>query len=609
MKNSVRAIEKSIKGEAKDKALEGIITYIKLEDGKLLPLSRYEDNTWKLPRHWFPDSSTSYHTSISFKKIKGSELRVAAKIVMAKIIRGGVTKKLRGSTIFRNFSNIVYFLNWLTDLNIENTSKVNQLIAQQYVNYVKELKTRDSPNRPLSEGTVCYRLLAVESCWKNLLNSKYEFSRPWPETTATRLAGFDSHGKPKTEIIPNEFLNDIFQHAESILSGSALLIEYLNLLESFEPRCKSANNQGEEKTMFLRSHGWEGTATSFNLEMLTLRDSCFLIILITTGIRIHELCNLKRNNWFSEIREGERYYFLGSRSDKTGEGSTHWLCPKIAIDALDVLSELMAPVEKKLQKEIVEAIAVSDLVRAANLKRISNSLVIAPVNRKNGQIGVLSASAINNRINKLAENASINWHFSSHQFRRTFASYVVHNKLGDLRYLREHFKHWSLDMTILYAMDECQDYEIYDDIYAAFDDKRQGIIGHWLEPNTPLSGGLAPKVRNLRDKLIPIRTYDSHRSMVNKISEQIHLRSTGIAWCTNDDGTCAVGQCDTCEHGLIDNNHTAYWEGVFTHQLELRDNTDIGFSGSVIVENHIKRCEHVLAALGVEVEALRKDRS
>lgn len=145
MKNSVRAIEKSIKGEAKDKALEGIITYIKLEDGKLLPLSRYEDNTWKLPRHWFPDSSTSYHTSISFKKIKGSELRVAAKIVMAKIIRGGVTKKLRGSTIFRNFSNIVYFLNWLTDLNIENTSKVNQLIAQQMLIMLKSSKLETLP--------------------------------------------------------------------------------------------------------------------------------------------------------------------------------------------------------------------------------------------------------------------------------------------------------------------------------------------------------------------------------------------------------------------------------------------------------------------------------
>lgn len=598
-----------VKAEAADTRFDSIVTYIKLESGNLLPLSRYEDHTWELPRHWFPDSSTNFHTTISFEKIHSSELREAAKVIVAKLIKRGVTKKIRGSTIFQNYINIVYFLNWLADLNIKNTTEITELVAQQYVNHVKNLKTRDSSgkNKPLSEGTVCYRLLAVEKCWENLLNSKYEFSRPWPETSAMKLTKFDPHGKSKTEIIPAEFLNSIFQYAERIFLNSHRFIEYLHLLESFKPRCMSANNQGEEKTLFLRGHGWQGTATSFNLAVLSLRDSCFLIILITTGIRIHELCNLKSNNWFSEVRDGERYYFLGSRSDKTGEGSTHWLCPKIAIDALNVLSELMIPVEKKLQQEIVEAIAVNDLPRVINLRKISNSLVITSVNKKSGQIGVLSASAVNRRINKMAEHASINWHFTSHQFRRTFANYVVHNKLGDLRYLREHFKHWSLDMTLLYAMDECQDYEIYDDIYAAFDEKRQGIIGHWLEPNTPLSGGLAPKVRNLRDKLIPTKTFDSHLSMVNKISDQIYLRSTGIAWCTNDDGTCAVGQCDTCEHGLIDHNHTSYWQGVYAHQLELRDNKDIGLSGSAIVENHIQRCEIVLKGLGADIEGFKKE--
>lgn len=596
MMKSYNETENRVKVKATDKCFDSVVTYIKLENGNLLPLSRYEDHTWELPRHWFPDSSTSFHTSISFEKINSSELREAAKVAVAKLIRRGETKKLRGSTIFQNYINLVYFLNWLADFNIKNTVEITELVAQQYVNHVKNLKTRHSSgkHRPLSEGTVCYRLLAVENLWKNLLNSKYEFSRPWPESSAMKLTKFDPHGKSKTEIIPSEFLNGIFQHAETILLNSNRVIEYIHLLESFKPRCMSANNQGEEKTMFLRSHGWQGTATSFNLAVLSLRDSCFLIILITTGIRIHELCNLKRNNWFSEVRDGERYYFLGSRSDKTGEGSTHWLCPKIAIDALNVLSELMISVEKKLQQEIVESIAVNDLPRVNNLRKISNSLVITPVNKKSGQIGVLSASAINRRINKMAENASINWHFTSHQFRRTFANYVVHNKLGDLRYLREHFKHWSLDMTLLYAMDEYQDYEIYDNIYAAFDEKRQGIIGHWLEPNTPLSGGLAPKVRNLRDKLIPTKTFDSHQSMVNKISDQIYLRSTGIAWCTNDDGTCVVGQCDTCEHGLIDHNHISYWKGVYAHQLELRDNKDIGLSGAAIVENHIQRCEHVL---------------
>jgi len=119
-------------------------------------------------------------------------------------------------------------------------------------------------------------------------------------------------------------------------------------------------------------------------------------------------------------------------------------------------------------------------------------------------------------------------------------------------------------MSALYAMNTAQDLELYDEIYAAFDDKRQGIIGHWLEPDTPLSGGLGQHIVNTRNKGETVRTYKSRKEMIQQISEQIFLRSTGIAWCTNDNGTCGGGACEECEHGVVDDTKRKWWEAIYS---------------------------------------------
>lgn len=159
-------------------------------------------------------------------------------------------------------------------------------------------------------------------------------------------------------------------------------------------------------------------------------------------------------------------------------------------------------------------------------------------------------------------------------------------------------------MTALYGMNEKQELELYDEIYAAFAEKRQAIIGHWLEPDTRLSGGLAPHVRQMRSRNENLRTYKDRREMVRSISDLVFLRSTGIAWCTNDTGVdCAGGQCEACEHGCVDDSHKPFWEGLYVQQIELRQIEGLGEAGSKTVERTIDRCEQVLADLGVDLNS------
>ena len=115
-----------------------------------------------------------------------------------------------------------------------------------------------------------------------------------------------------------------------------------------------------------------------------------------------------------------------------------------------MLSDLMLPMQQLLEQQLDAAQQVGDAQEVARLTRRSNSVVLSKAPRQNNKIDVLSSTAINYRLQKLADSLGLDIKLASHRFRRTFASYVVHHKLGDLRYLRDHFKHWSLEMTVLY---------------------------------------------------------------------------------------------------------------------------------------------------------------
>ncbi|CAN0571311.1 unnamed protein product, partial [Laminaria digitata] len=256
------------------------------------------------------------------------------------------------------------------------------------------------------------------------------------------------------------------------------------------------------------------------------------------------------------VGDGERFYFLASRSDKTHAGKTSWLCPEIAIEAVKVLERLSAPLQRDLEAELEAAKETEDLQEITRLRSISGAVGLVKAPKHENRLYRLSILSLDTALKKFSKSLGLDWKLAAHQFRRTFANYVVHHKLGDLRYLRDHFKHWSLDMTILYAMNEGQDLELYDEVYAAFDQKRQAVVGHWLEPDTPLSGGMAGHIRQMRSRTEEVRTYKDRRTMVEAISDLVFLRSTGIAWCTNDTGVdCAGGQCEDGEHGCIDDTH------------------------------------------------------
>ncbi|MCE0760576.1 hypothetical protein LWH94_15385 [Marinobacter sp. G11] len=596
--------ERLFKALPSGEGLHGIITTDRA-DGVLYVLSRYEDPEWWLPKSKSTGNQPDNSRKLDFTRIKGTQLQAEAKIVLARLIWG--EHSLSNSSIKNAFHHLVSWLSWLREHGIYSQEQVTPLVAVRYVRYIHGLTSSHKPGKPLASITKWNKLSAVERCWQFLRDTPCGFDHPWPESSAHALSGYDGRSRQaKTDIIPDEVLRTLFQHAESLLRRADELLQHRDTLAAFQYRSKNRTDLNKEKARYLKTRGWDQGLRALNTTLRDLRDGCFIIILATTGIRAHELGNIRRDEWYSEDREGERIYFLGSRSDKTHEGKTSWLCPEITVQAVKVLERLSLPLQRELNQAMEAAKVARDYEEITRLRSISGTVGLTKGWNQSNRINLLGYLGLNKCLKDFAKKLRLDWNLASHQFRRTFANYVVHHKLGDLRYLRDHFKHWSLDMTILYAMNETQDLELYDEIYAAFDGKRQAIVGHWLEPDTPLSGGMAGHIRQMRSRSEKVRTYKDRREMIEAISELVYLRSTGIAWCTNDTGVdCAGGQCEGCEHGCIDDSHKPFWEGLYMQQIELRQIDDLDDSGSKTVERTMERCEKVLTDLGVDISRLR----
>ncbi|MEZ8107274.1 hypothetical protein [Vibrio cortegadensis] len=244
------------------------------------------------------------------------------------------------------------------------------------------------------------------------------------------------------------------------------------------------------------------------------------------------------------------------------------------------------------------------------LEEISDHICLSKNLKAGNQINLLSGTTITEyRLPNLCKQIGSDWNLSAHQFRRTFANYAVHSELGDLRALKDHFKHWSITMTALYAFNDDLDAELFEELLRQKYLIEEEIKQDWFELDTPITGSdMAQKIMQIREDGELIKAFGSHAAMVKAFTASIPIRSVGIGWCTNDD-ECKCGKPDSCESGIVDKRHATYWTGMLVQQMKLLrlGVSDIGEAGIANVRKGMGRCEKVLTALGFDVEAMKQE--
>jgi integrase len=586
-----------------------LIVSMRKIDGKWVIVSRYGEDIW-----WLTGATTN--TVKAAKKLDfgvvPQNFRGVAKAVMYRLMRRGRTgqKRPRASSLFGTLDCLRLFFEYLKALGISTLTNTSSLAC---TNYAQTCRARSG--RPLAPSTLSNRLSAVEVLYEL---SQYTDTpipeHPWPHSTAVLLAndkkGRDS-SQQKTPLMPDEIFTTLFRRAWEVIQGADRLLDLREEMARIDALSANVSRYTSKlrRNKRLRELGFEGGLLQLRSSLLDIRTAAYIVIASVSGCRNHELAFLRTNAYrTTEDDDGERYCWMRSKSTKTDEGDTEWMVPEAAVTALQVMERWSAPYQVILRQEIKCLRADSPMdPEIGDAEEHLDALFVGKDSAKGNLVRTLGLAAWNEQLRVFANRCGVDWKLASHQFRRKFANYAARSQFGDLRYLKQHFKHWSMDMTLGYALNESQEMSLYLEIEDELDELKEAVVSGWLDSSTPLAGKYGRNIMDWRDRVDTIVLFKSHAHMVKSIAHSTAIRSNGHAWCTADDNLCVGNTLERtrcaggCDNAVIAPQHAFIYQGLRDHLSTLLDADDIGKGGRARVQRDLDRCTDVLRSLGFEL--------
>lgn len=582
-------------------------------DGIWVIKSQYGDDAWHLTGG---TTNTQASKNVIDFALVPTAYREVVKAMMYRYLRrgrGGQAKPSAG-TMLNSFSDLLPFLRHLDSLKLRHLGAVTPMVCATYVAACKAERQERKKGKPLSDAMLMRRFVAVE--WLHELSQFTATpmpSAPWPETSATHLAGrMGRDRRSKTPLIPDNVFTTLFKAAYLLVQRGD---ELLNLRDALYAVGADRQEQHRhtiktEKNRHLKANGWDGGLDGFNATLRQLRTACYVVVASLSGCRNHELAYVQRGACYrTEDDEGEFYWWMRSQSDKTGAGKTEWMVPEAAVEALLVMDRWAVPYQTMISEEIAQRRAANPQdAEIAEAQKHANAVFLGATKQQGNRVRTLSVQTWSRSLKAFAKLCGVDWDLTSHQFRRKFANYAARSQFGDLRYLREHFKHWSQDMTNDgYALNESQEMELYAEIAEELEAIKLGLAEQWLSPGEPLAGGYGKNLMDWRSWAENIALFKDHATMVRSVAESHAIRSNGHAWCTADDNQCVGNtfektRCSGCDNAVIGRSHARMYQRLYSDLKELALCDDIGLGGQARVQRDLGRCRDVLVSLGYDPE-------
>lgn len=545
------------------------------------------------------------------------------KAVMYRFLRRGRAGEQRpkAGTLNQFFKNTTAFLRYLDALTVARLELVTPIVCTNYAAECREYRqSRQRKDKPLSQKGLLNRFQAVEALYEL---SQYTHDpipqHPWFGTSSTAMAGLTGSGAPRkqggqTPLMPDTVFCTLFEKAYEQVQHGKRLLDLRDAVTTVvtERRAQKPWALIDAKNQHLAALGWEGGLAAFNQTLLDLRTACYIVLASTSGCRNHELANVQLGaHHRTEDDEGTIFHWMRSKSEKTDTGVHDWMIPEAAVRALRLMEHWAEPYQAIISAEIVERRKVSPVdPEIAHAQKHRHALFLGSTSKKSNQVRTLSNEGWGHSLKAFTKNAGLDWSLTSHQFRRKFANYVAHSQFGDLRYLREHFAHWSMDMTLGYAMDDGWgshlDLELYDDIQAELEDIKLGTVDSWLGDER-LAGGYGRSIKRWQRDPANLALFKDHQTMVLSIAESTAIRSNGHAWCTADNDGCVGNtlertRCSDCNNAVIGRGHLGIYRQLYGNLKELLECSDIGEGGRMRVLRDLERCRDVFMQLGYDPE-------
>ena len=624
--------------------------------GSGLVLSRYGDPVWNFTSYIHTRNKAASEKKIVFSSLQfadGSHLTDPQRAHLLAGVKAFLYvrltcnssrsgKPLSEITVVNLWMNLRPLLRWMVGAGYGCFADLTPEACMVYVNHSKnrttwEHSTGGRKGKKLTAVVFYSYCLCVEELWnfrEYLTDTLME--HPWPGQSAGSLAGLKKGGTDryaKTEQLPDRLMSKLMQEALRYVAGG-----YGDQLLA----CRNARDENRPIDDYLTRLGLEKWQ-SVRIEITRLHTACYIVIDGLSGLRDSEMASLETGCYYErEGWDGATYGWVKGYTYKleVDPKPAEWMVPSVVEKAVEMVTRITAPLRDELdiQIEAMESklsgvsylsatLRKKDEAAVHEMKKHRHGLFLGKP-RRYGRIGILCSSAIRTRLKDFAMHLNLRvqdsdlaqvldrtvikvgkvWPLSPHQFRRTFARYVARCILGDVRYLREHFKHWSLDMTLGYAWgdEDWLDATLFEEILSERQELQDDIVRGWIDvkSNQHLAAIGGKNIEKARESGL-LMVAMNPKVAARQLSHGYCLRGLGHSWCTEKEckgkGIYSVIECRDCENRVIDESHIPMWYGIRDQQIELMMLDDCGdpiWQGAL---ESLRYAEHVLADLGENV--------
>ena len=529
-------------------------------------------------------------------------------------------KTLKHHTLIAKYRAYQALINFVLANGINAVSGFRPVHTQQFIEYVRVR------NPSVNANTLVKYLSIIEDLYHFQANLKHGIQQhPWPESSSIHLAGDRKNNGArfikKTPRIPDYISADLLQKSVLFLKQHSRLIllvnnklevqtdvEFNKLIDKGIQYKSIMSDRADVNTIYaanrtyafckfrnslLKEFGFE-SSRKLTLLTNTARTCCYIIIAMLTGMRNSEISSLKKGclargkGW-----DDEEYLWLHGLTYKLEDEPkpVKWMVPDIVTVAISHL-EGMVPVysraikrhlpyitdkEKYEQSDLINHLFVCKAYQSNTYNCVSNS----HWNRELMEIANEFELVTKDAENDLKLEAGAVFPIKSHMFRRTYATFAARSALGDIRYLREHFKHISIDMSLHYAKHEDFDDTLFDEILTERNTLQRSLVSDWLTTETPLTGGRGETIATFRQRG-QLKTADNQTKLLNQISDSVYVRGTGHSWClASGDGCGGEGLydaliCSDCDNAVINRSLLPVWSEIEKQNQEILSLNDSG---------------------------------
>lgn len=538
----------------------------------------------------------------------------------------------KASTVINKSVLMAKVIRWLDSKGVKSFRQIRPLHVSTFAAEHRDASSKDC----MKPGTLAGVLGTLSLAWelRDRLDNAMSVPPFGDRGSIEALAGQKTRRDQEvlTRALTDEEAGRLFAACEEALHSIEETLTDYEEIEAY----KTANAVGARSKYRDRDVYWSmphlyGRWRDVEKHINDARAACFTLLGQLVGMRFGEVLLLEVGCYVESEHDGELLGWLNGRTLKMrpdGSDATRWIAPPLAEVLVRTMERISEPMRVRLRKQIT---AMEQELEAPRLPRSRRKKLVADLDAARKSQRRLFLSAIRSKaggvavrgsgrgatywVERMVKKAGIEVHVHPHMLRRTFATMVIHQCSGDLRYLRKHFQHWSIETTQLYATHEQREQELVDEIADEMLKQKAGLVATWLAPNTVLAGRGGEYIAAQRSKPEFKGMVEPDLKVVARhLADGLVVRPTGHSWCVSSpvmtcggQGLYDATQCADCDGAVVTMAQKSIWELLAQQMLEVEQLDDTGPAGRQLVERSLAHFDEILVSLGSSVKQIAKN--